>query len=72
MNLQKALAMATTSNIATKGIEAKEAPTVLSISLNGTSVPLMVVPNGGIRNGGKPAVTLPVILKGCVPSRLKM
>lgn len=62
--LQNALDMATISSMAIIGIDAKDAPTVLIISPKDTYSPSTVVLKGGNRNGGTPAVILPVTRNG--------
>lgn len=63
-HLQNALEMATISSIAIIGMEPNEAPTSLIMSEKDTYSPSTVVLNGGSRNGGRPAVMLPVTRKG--------
>lgn len=56
--------MATISRIEIKGMEPKDAPTVLIISPKETYSPSTVVLKGGSRKGGTPAVMFPVTRKG--------
>lgn len=59
-----AFAIANISRIATKGMVNRLDPKLATMPLNGTSVPLCVVENGGTMKRGNPAATSPVILKG--------
>lgn len=54
----KALAIATLPNTLITGTNTIEEPKSEHISINVTFLPLTVVPNGGGRNGGKPALKI--------------